>query len=61
MKLCNLRISGFQSFGKGITEITFDGVTYLLGPNGAGKTATLQALARMFGFEPGLRRPGQAY
>ncbi|PYD94649.1 MULTISPECIES: ATP-dependent nuclease [Pseudomonas] len=56
MKLCNLRISGFQSFGQGITEITFDGVTYLLGPNGAGKTATLQALARMFGFEPGLRR-----
>lgn len=56
MKLCSLRLSGFQSFGHEVTEITFEGVTYLLGPNGAGKTATLQALARMFGFEPGLRR-----
>lgn len=56
MKLCNLRISGFQSFGLDITEFSFEDVTYLLGPNGAGKTATLQALTRMFGFEPGLRR-----
>ncbi|KPW40615.1 hypothetical protein ALP45_01943 [Pseudomonas coronafaciens pv. atropurpurea] len=56
MKLCKLRISGFQSFGPDVTDITFEDVTYLLGPNGAGKTATLQALARMFGFEPGLRR-----
>lgn len=56
MKLCKLRISGFQSFGPDETDITFEDVIYLLGPNGAGKTATLQALARMFGFEPGLRR-----
>ncbi|MCW2293170.1 putative ATP-dependent endonuclease of OLD family [Pseudomonas sp. BIGb0408] len=56
MKLFSLGISGFQSFGPGITTITFEDVTYLLGPNGAGKTATLQALARMFGFEPALRR-----
>ena len=56
MKLFSLGISGFQSFGPGTTTISFEDVTYLLGPNGAGKTATLQALARMFGFEPALRR-----
>ena len=31
-------------------------MTFLLGPNGSGKTAVLQALARMFGFDPALRR-----
>jgi putative ATP-dependent endonuclease of OLD family len=37
-------------------EISFEDVTYLLGPNGAGKTAALQALCRMFSFDPSLRR-----
>ena len=31
-------------------------VTYLIGPNGAGKTAALQALCRLFAFDPSLRR-----
>ncbi len=56
MKLYSLRISNFQSFGPHPTPITFEDITYLLGPNGAGKTAVLQALCRLFAFEPGLRR-----
>lgn len=56
MKLTQLRLSGFQSFGTAPTTITFEKMTYLLGPNGAGKTAVLQALARLFGFDPAQRR-----
>lgn len=56
MKLHRLRISNFQSFGPEIAEITLDDLTFLIGPNGAGKTAVLQALCRLFAFEPGLRR-----
>ena len=56
MKLAWLRISNFQSFGPTPTVVTFEGMTFLLGPNGSGKTAVLQALARMFGFDPALRR-----
>lgn len=33
-----------------------DDITYLIGPNGAGKTAVLQALCRLFAFDPVLRR-----
>lgn len=29
---------------------------YLIGPNGSGKTAALQALCRLFAFDPALRR-----
>lgn len=36
--------------------IAFEGMTFLIGPNGAGKTAVLQALARLFAFDPNLRR-----
>lgn len=56
MRLSSARISGFQSFGLDVTDVSFEDVTYFIGPNGAGKTATLQALARMFAFEPSLRR-----
>ena len=56
MKLTTLRLSGFQSFGPTPTTITFEKMTYLLGPNGSGKTAVLQALARLFGFDPSQRR-----
>lgn len=56
MKLTRLRISNFQSFGPQGTAIGFEAMTFLLGPNGAGKTAVLQALARLFGFDPSLRR-----
>jgi len=56
MKLTQLRLSGFQSFGKAPTTITLRKMTYLLGPNGSGKTAVLQALARMFGYDPAQRR-----
>lgn len=31
-------------------------MSFLLGPNGTGKTAVLQVLARLFGFDPALRR-----
>ncbi|GIX53402.1 AAA family ATPase (plasmid) [Sphaerotilus sulfidivorans] len=56
MRLTQLRISNFQSFGPQPTAIDFEATTFLLGPNGAGKTAVLQALARLFGFDPSLRR-----
>ena len=56
MKLARLRLSNFRSFGASPTEIDLDDLTFLLGPNGAGKTAALQALARMFGFDPAQRR-----
>lgn len=56
MKLTQLRISNFQSFGKTAVVIRFEATTFLLGPNGAGKTAVLQAISRMFAFDPSLRR-----
>lgn len=56
MKLSSLRVNNFQSFGPREEMISFEDVTYLLGPNGSGKTASLQALCRMFAFEPNLRR-----
>lgn len=56
MKLQSIRLSSFQSFGPEPTELTLNDITYLIGPNGSGKTAALQALCRMFAFEPSLRR-----
>ncbi|OPK09777.1 ATP-dependent endonuclease [Pseudomonas sp. VI4.1] len=56
MKLQSIRLCNFQSFDKGPTVITFEDVTYLIGPNGSGKTAVLQALCRLFAFDPSLRR-----
>jgi putative ATP-dependent endonuclease of OLD family len=56
MKLDKLRLFNFQSYGSAPTELSFDELTFLIGPNGSGKTATLQALCRMFGFDPSLRR-----
>ncbi|MDO8264484.1 MAG: AAA family ATPase [Gallionella sp.] len=56
MKLTRLRISNFQSFGPVPTPVDFEAMTFLLGPNGAGKTVVLQALARLFGFDPSIRR-----
>lgn len=56
MKLKTIRLSNFQSFGEEPTELTLEDVTYLIGPNGAGKTAVLQALCRLFAFDPSLRR-----
>jgi len=56
MKLQAIRLSNFQSFGEEPTEITLEDITYLIGPNGSGKTAALQALCRLFAFDPSLRR-----
>ena len=56
MRLTQLRISSFQSFGKDTTVIGLASMAYLLGPNGAGKTAVLQALARLFASDLSLRR-----
>lgn len=56
MKLARLRLSNFQSFGPGPTVLALEAMIFLLGPNGTGKTAVLQALARLFGFDPSLRR-----
>lgn len=56
MKLETIRLSGFQSFGLNPTELTLEEITYLIGPNGSGKTAALQALCRLFAFNPALRR-----
>lgn len=56
MKLDTLKINNFQSFGQEPTEITFEDITYLIGPNGSGKTSTLEAISRLFGFDPSLRK-----
>jgi putative ATP-dependent endonuclease of the OLD family len=56
LKLTQLTLCNFQSFGPTPTVITFESMTFLIGPNGAGKTAVLQALARLFAFDPSLRR-----
>lgn len=56
MKLQTIRLSNFQSFGAAPTEVALEETTYLIGPNGAGKTAALQALCRLFAFDPSLRR-----
>ncbi len=56
MKLQTIRLSNFQSFGEQPTELGLDDITYLIGPNGSGKTAALQALCRLFAFDPSLRR-----
>ncbi|WP_417699608.1 ATP-dependent nuclease [Pseudoalteromonas lipolytica] len=56
MKLHSIRLSNFQSFGAEPTELILEDITYLIGPNGSGKTAALQALCRLFAFDPSLRR-----
>jgi len=56
MKLQCIRLFSFQSFGPEPTELTLNDITYLIGPNGSGKTAALQALCRLFAFDPSLRR-----
>lgn len=56
MKLKTIRLSNFQSFGATATELSLEEITYLIGPNGSGKTAALQALCRLFAFDPSLRR-----
>lgn len=56
MELKTIRLSNFRCFGSDPTEISFDHITYLIGPNGSGKTAALQALCRMFSFDPSLRK-----
>lgn len=56
MKLQTIRLSNFQSFGAAPTEILLEEITYFIGHNGSGKTAALQALCRLFAFEPSLRR-----
>ena len=56
MKLQSIRLYSFQSFGPEPTELTLDDITYLIGPNGSGKTAALQALCRLFAFDPSMRR-----
>lgn len=56
MKLEKIRLFGFQSFGHESTELSLEDITYIIGPNGSGKTAVLQALCRLFAFDPALRR-----
>lgn len=56
MKLQSICLSNFQSFGSEPTRFSLEEMTYLIGPNGSGKTAVLQALCRLFGFDPALRR-----
>ncbi|MCT2146095.1 ATP-dependent nuclease, partial [Dietzia cinnamea] len=48
MRLRQMRLSNFQSFGPEPVVIELDALTYVLGPNGAGKTTVLEALSRLF-------------
>src|SRR4051794_4442305 len=48
MRICQLRLRNFQSFGVEPTSIDLEEITYVLGPNGSGKTAVLEALSRLF-------------
>lgn len=48
MRVRQLRLKNFQSFGPVPTEVSLSQLTFILGPNGAGKTAVLVALARLF-------------
>ena len=56
MKLQTITFSNFQCFGSEPTELSFEDLTFLIGPNGCGKTAIMQALCRMFAFDPSLKR-----
>jgi putative ATP-dependent endonuclease of OLD family len=48
MRIRQLRLKGFQSFGPEPTTVDLEELTYILGPNGSGKTAVLEALSRLF-------------
>ena len=56
MKLKCIRLSNFQCFGPEPTELSLEALTFLIGPNGSGKTSAMQALCRLFAFDPTLRR-----
>lgn len=56
MKLVQLRLCNFRSFGPDAVGIDFDDTTFVLGPNGAGKTTVLVALTRLFGLDPAQRK-----
>ncbi|MEZ5519637.1 MAG: AAA family ATPase [Gammaproteobacteria bacterium] len=56
MKLHCIRLSNFQCFGSEPTELSLEALTFFIGPNGSGKTAAMQALCRLFAFDPALRR-----
>ena len=55
MKIAQLTLKNFRSFGAEAVSIDFDDLTGLIGANGAGKSAVLLALARLFGISPGDR------
>lgn len=56
MKLVRLKLNNFRCFGGVTTELDLDDINFVIGPNGSGKTAVLQALARMFSFDPAQRK-----
>jgi predicted ATP-dependent endonuclease of OLD family len=56
MQLARLKLYGFQCFSPESDPIDVPKCCYLIGPNGSGKTAVLTALARLFGFSPGMRK-----
>lgn len=56
MKLQCIRLSNYQCFGPEPTELSLEALAFLIGPNGSGKTAAMQALCRLFAFDPALRR-----
>lgn len=56
MKLQCIRLSNFQCFGPEPIELSLEDLTFLIGQNGSGKTAAMQALCRLFAFDPALRR-----
>lgn len=48
MRIRQLRLKNFQSFGSDPTTIELGELIYVLGSNGSGKTAVLEALSRLF-------------
>jgi len=56
MRLREIRLNSFKSFGPTTTSIRLDQLNFLIGSNGSGKTAVLEALSRLFAFNPAQRR-----
>ncbi|MED4206194.1 ATP-dependent nuclease [Neobacillus mesonae] len=49
MRVSELRLSNFKSFGEDVQQVKFDKLTAIIGANSTGKTSLITALLRLFG------------